>query len=137
MCGCKNGNKKKTESEIMITLNQLATENSEDFTLITFNAACGSRYVYSPTNALKQYGLPHYGRHTCNDQFYVHNDDIKRQPKVFVPVIVESIAVDSAELLATDTAIQLANENNIDLSAVNGTGKDGKILKRDVEALLA
>lgn len=37
---------------------------------------------------------------------------------------------------ATDSAIELARENNIDLSGVEGSGENGRILKRDVSALV-
>jgi pyruvate/2-oxoglutarate dehydrogenase complex dihydrolipoamide acyltransferase (E2) component len=34
---------------------------------------------------------------------------------------------------ATDSAIRLASENGIDINDVVGTGKDGNVLKKDVE----
>lgn len=37
---------------------------------------------------------------------------------------------------ATDAAEELAEENDIDLLEVEGTGADGKIIKSDVEALV-
>lgn len=40
------------------------------------------------------------------------------------------------EFNATPDAVALAEEHNIDLAKVTGTGKDGRILKSDVEALL-
>lgn len=40
------------------------------------------------------------------------------------------------ELLATEAAIQLANEANLVLADVPGTGANGKILKSDVAALI-
>ena len=38
--------------------------------------------------------------------------------------------------MATDSAIELADEYGIDLADVDGSGKDGRILKRDVETLI-
>jgi|SRR5215469_12533762 len=42
-------------------------------------------------------------------------------------------AGDAAEIDATDEAKALAEENNVDLSTVEGSGKDGRITKKDVE----
>ena len=43
---------------------------------------------------------------------------------------------DAAAIDATDSAVALAEAGCIDLATVTGTGKDGKILKRDIEKLL-
>jgi pyruvate/2-oxoglutarate dehydrogenase complex dihydrolipoamide acyltransferase (E2) component len=40
------------------------------------------------------------------------------------------------EIDATDSAIKLAKENNIDLASVKGSGDEGRILKPDVEKLI-
>jgi len=37
---------------------------------------------------------------------------------------------------ATDAAVELAEEHNIDLEAVEGTGEDGRIVVDDVRALI-
>ena len=37
---------------------------------------------------------------------------------------------------ATDAAIELAKENEVDLSTIEGTGSGGRILKSDVERAL-
>lgn len=42
----------------------------------------------------------------------------------------------SGEVIAAPAARKLAAENNIDLSAVSGTGKDGRITKEDVSAFM-
>jgi len=47
------------------------------------------------------------------------------------PVVVEPKEA-PAELDATDTARSLAEENGIDLATIEGTGKEGRILKSDV-----
>jgi large subunit ribosomal protein L21 len=45
-------------------------------------------------------------------------------------------APDDAQIDATPTARQLAEESGIDLSTVEGTGKEGRILKSDVDAAI-
>lgn len=40
------------------------------------------------------------------------------------------------EVNATPDAIELAKENGVDLSTVEGSGKDGRILKSDVQAAI-
>lgn len=52
-----------------------------------------------------------------------------------LPVTVED-GSDVFEDMATESAIELANEYGVDLMDVDGSGKDGRILKRDVEALI-
>lgn len=41
------------------------------------------------------------------------------------------------EILATDGAVELAEELGIDLSEVKGSGDEGKIYKKDVESVIA
>lgn len=41
-----------------------------------------------------------------------------------------------SEIKASSAAVEIAAENEIDLSAVNGSGKDGAIVKKDVERLI-
>lgn len=45
-------------------------------------------------------------------------------------------ATDAAAIDATPTARDLADEQGIDLATLEGTGKDGRILKSDVEAAI-
>ncbi len=45
-------------------------------------------------------------------------------------------APDGEGILATDAALALATDRNLDLVAIQGSGKGGRILKKDVEALL-
>ena len=41
-----------------------------------------------------------------------------------------------SEINATDSALALAAAHNLDLGSITGTGTGGRIIKRDVEALL-
>ena len=40
------------------------------------------------------------------------------------------------EVNATDSAIELAEKNNVKVQQVKGSGAEGRVLKKDVEALL-
>lgn len=51
-------------------------------------------------------------------------------------IVEEEIGDDPFADNATEGAIELAAKHGIDLADVSGTGKDGRILKRDVEALI-
>ena len=44
---------------------------------------------------------------------------------------------DAAEVVATQAAIDHAEAEGIDISAIQGTGKDGRVTKADVEAAIA
>ena len=46
------------------------------------------------------------------------------------------VVSDAEELDATDSAVALAAELGVDLADVEGSGKDGRITKADVEALV-
>lgn len=62
-----------------------------------------------------------------------------KAPKKSAPAEVASepqAAPDDAPIDATPTAQQLAEESGIDLSTVEGTGKEGRILKSDVAAAI-
>lgn len=48
----------------------------------------------------------------------------------------DNAAATTAEVDATDSATALAAEHGIDLASVVGTGSGGRIIKRDVEALI-
>ena len=56
-------------------------------------------------------------------------------------VILEQIEASEAEPVpeptVTGAAKDLADENDIDLSTVEGTGKDGAVIKSDIENLIA
>jgi pyruvate/2-oxoglutarate dehydrogenase complex dihydrolipoamide acyltransferase (E2) component len=41
------------------------------------------------------------------------------------------------EILATEGALELAEQLGIDLSEIEGSGDDGKVYKKDVEAVIA
>lgn len=71
--------------------------------------------------------------------------------KIAVPEPLESIAPPSraelkaahlapdapSEIVATESAIELAAEHGIDLSEIEGSGADGKIIKADVAKAVA
>jgi len=51
-------------------------------------------------------------------------------------VFDESEPVPPSEVDATDSARALAEEQGVDLDTIQGTGSGGRIIKRDVEAVL-
>ena len=56
-----------------------------------------------------------------------------------VPVttkVVQNVLTDGGRIKASPLAKSMARENNIDISLVSGTGDDGRIIKRDIEAYL-
>ncbi len=58
----------------------------------------------------------------------------KSEPKAPAKTPVEPAeAADAGELDITDAARELAEEHGIDLASVEGSGKDGRILKTDVQ----
>lgn len=111
------------------------------------------------------YTLPHSGNRTYKgylNRLYVvsrfrknvlvHPDDVERlgltgyfelpeteqrtePPKEEVEVVVNNTK-QMNDVDVADSAAKLANEYGVDLSSVSGTGKDGRILKRDVQAVL-
>ena len=80
--------------------------------------------------------------------FTAHPDDVKklmdtgkfRLNVIQTPAVLQVQAtpepVAKAEIDATDTAVSLAAEHGIDLATVTGTGAGGKIVLRDVKALI-
>jgi len=57
---------------------------------------------------------------------------LHEEPKPTGPVVAEALP----EVNATSGAIALAEEKGVDLSKVEGTGRDWRVLKSDVEAYL-
>ena len=57
---------------------------------------------------------------------------IRQDEEAVDEVVAEKAAVVAKE--ATETAVQAASELGVDLSRVEGTGKDGKVTKPDVVA---
>ncbi len=49
---------------------------------------------------------------------------------------VEPTTVDAAAIEITDAARELAEEHGIDLSTIEGSGKEGRILKSDIESAI-
>jgi len=48
----------------------------------------------------------------------------------------EALTVSTDDVDATEAAVKLAEEHGVDLTKIEGSGKDGRITKGDVEALL-
>jgi pyruvate/2-oxoglutarate dehydrogenase complex dihydrolipoamide acyltransferase (E2) component len=69
-----------------------------------------------------------------------HNHRGPRCPMCWERVVIEEEKMppddENPKIDVTDGAIKLANEHGIDLSSIQGSGADGRIVKRDVEALL-
>lgn len=64
-------------------------------------------------------------------------ETVPEDEEEFVPSVQIEELVELEETYdITDSALALANENNVDLSSVVGTGVNGRILKKDIEALL-
>jgi len=60
------------------------------------------------------------------------------KPAPVAPVIIaEPVQAEAVEFDATDGAIELAQANDIDLALVRGTGAGGRIVLRDVKALIS
>lgn len=58
----------------------------------------------------------------------------KSAPKAAAPAPAAEPRSDGSRIKASPLAVKLAAERNINLSLVNGSGPDGRIVKRDVEA---
>ena len=81
----------------------------------------------------------------------VHPDDVDKLMRsgffALTPTADTAVAVEESEPIqepqptanidATDGALELAEANGIDLSAVEGTGANGRIVLRDVKALIS
>lgn len=81
-----------------------------------------------------------YNRHTWIPVPPGREDEAIANPFLIVddemPPESESIPDAVGEYDVTNSAYELAYEYGIDLSEINGTGNDGRILKRDVEQYL-
>ncbi|MCA9982399.1 MAG: E3 binding domain-containing protein [Anaerolineales bacterium] len=81
----------------------------------------------------------------------VHPDDVDKLMRsgffALTPMQDTAVVVEESEPIqepqptanidATDGALELAEANGIDLSAVEGTGANGRIVLRDVKALIS
>lgn len=76
----------------------------------------------------------------------VSEDDLERlrsaiQSSRFPALTLDNLDVDerepNEEIEATEAAVDLALENDIDIGEVEGSGKDGRVLKSDVQSHIA
>lgn len=68
------------------------------------------------------------------DRWVVIDGVRRRRAHVEGPPADKEGPSDTYEVDATEGAIELANQLGVDLAQVAGSGKDGRILKADVEA---
>lgn len=84
---------------------------------------------------IAQKQVSHYSAEELQERFGLTEDFVR-----FVKgeISEEEFRPDEPEegVNATDAAAELAEEEDIDLAEVDGTGKDGRITKSDVEALV-
>jgi len=97
----------------------------------TVGAVSGSRRSWQPGDVKT---LPKGELDHVNDAHY-QTRPLKPTPETAEEESPEDPAGDEVD--ATNAAEELAAEHGIDLSTVDGSGKNGRILKPDVESLLA
>jgi|SRR5665213_3909614 len=91
------------------------------------------KWLGPPENSV---GLIGFGRVTPGDVITLDNDFAdKLIAEGRAALVDENGDVVVAEVNATDAAVVQARENNVDLTTVQGTGKDDKITKADVVAV--
>ena len=113
----------------------------------------------TPKYFVVQWNITEAGIHYFKGQEFKCNQEFadvmnRNSPGVFVEKTIERRAVTSAsqhrmvqnpaesreaeepEVNATDSAIELAEKQNIKIQQVKGSGAEGRVLKKDVEALL-
>jgi pyruvate/2-oxoglutarate dehydrogenase complex dihydrolipoamide acyltransferase (E2) component len=67
----------------------------------------------------------------------VSEADAKKNPQLLGrDVLAKERAVVPPDINATDAAVRLAKEHGLDLTTVVGTGKDGRIVDADVQAVV-
>jgi pyruvate/2-oxoglutarate dehydrogenase complex dihydrolipoamide acyltransferase (E2) component len=70
------------------------------------------------------------GKHRAGDVIEVSDLELRDFGDKF-EIVNEELTVN-----ATDAAVELAQEHDIDLAEIEGSGTDGRVLKSDVEAVI-
>lgn len=105
----------------------------------------GRQMVASPSNSRRRQRPIYYGVLSRGDEVEVLALDARLRPDLFAPADAHPPAVTDDESPPADdidqfnisqTAYDLAVEHSIDLTQIEGTGKDGRILIKDVENVL-
>jgi pyruvate/2-oxoglutarate dehydrogenase complex dihydrolipoamide acyltransferase (E2) component len=63
-----------------------------------------------------------------------HTRDMRAEPPA--PPVRQPQTPETKEVTASDAVKQYAQENGIDITEVAGSGKDGRVLRRDIDALI-
>ncbi|MCA9979360.1 MAG: E3 binding domain-containing protein [Anaerolineales bacterium] len=125
-CGKSDGVVNSTPSDQFISLSYLGSNTApilfEGYLKRRYRVRSGSVIKVHPDDVSR---LKNTGR--FREVSLVVNE-VEPEPE---PTIAEPVAID-----ATDTAVSLAAEHGIDLSTVQGTGAGGRIVTRDVKALI-
>lgn len=110
-----------------------ASENFVSAPYPTVNHAKRAAHAEYPSASIRR-GGDMSGR--WDEKRWIQNEDgsYSRNLVGSAAVVPES---ESEEIDATAGALDLARKSGLDLAGVTGSGKDGRITKADVEALLA
>ena len=76
-------------------------------------------------------------RYREEGRMFVDEVDAGAPAPVSKPESTPPPSFDEPDIAATDSAWLLAQEHDIDLAEVEGTGKDGRVIRSDVESLIA
>lgn len=78
------------------------------------------------------------GRITKNDVLaYIQSGGGKSQPAIAGPITLPKFEGDNLATFLSPVVKKLAQEHNLDLTRIQGSGQGGRVTKKDVEALLA
>ena len=78
------------------------------------------------------------GRITKNDVLaYIQSGGAKSQPAIAGPITLPKFDGDNLATFLSPVVKKLAQEHNLDLNRIQGSGQGGRVTKKDIEALLA